>query len=90
MYLLRLPTVVASNNDSDSEISLYKVKKDVFFNEVSCFVCECMVSGLNYFLLLWGPFLLLCFSLLLSGESATAAPQPNGKYRFLLIWLLPV
>lgn len=54
------------------------------FKDISCFVLKCMVSGLNYLLLLWGLFLLLCFPLLLSGESATAAPQPNSEYRFCL------
>lgn len=54
------------------------------FKDISCFVLKCMVSGLNYLLLLWGLFLLLCFPLLLSGESATVAPQPNSEYRFCL------
>lgn len=59
--MLRSPTVIASNDDSESEISLYKVKKGVFFNEVSCFVCQGMVTGLDYFLQLWGLFLLFLY-----------------------------
>ena len=85
IYLLQWLTGIASDVDSESEISLAKVKKGVFFNEVSCFVCQRVVSGLNYVLLLTiVPFLYFC----LSGESATAAPQPNSEYRQLIL-LLP-
>lgn len=76
--MLQWPTAIASDVDSESEISLSKVKKGVFSDEVSCFMCQRVVSGLTYVLLLTVvPFLYFH----LSGESATAAPQPNSEYR---------
>ena len=82
--MLWSPAVIASNDDSESEISLYKVKKGVFFNEVSCFVCQGHWSRL--FPAAVGS--LLTVPLLLSGES-TVAPQPQSEYRFYLSGFYP-
>lgn len=44
IYLLQFLTAIASNNDAYWEISFYFS----VFNEDSCFVCLCIVSGMNY------------------------------------------